>query len=73
MKRLCVDRIVGDIIVCECEDFSRTEINISDISFDIREGSIILTDGENNFLDEAEEEARRRKVIELQNKLKNKK
>lgn len=73
MKKLCVDRIIGDIVVCECDDFSRVEIKRTDIPFDIREGSIILSDGESYYPDETEEEERRRKVIELQNKLKNKK
>lgn len=73
MKKLCVDRIVGDIVVCECDDYSMIEIKRDDIPFDIHEGCVIITDGENYFPDETEEEERRRKIIELQNKLKSKK
>ncbi|MBR2315481.1 MAG: DUF3006 domain-containing protein [Clostridia bacterium] len=73
MEKLCVDRIIGDIVVCEKEDMSRVEIKISDIPFEVYEGSVISTDGKTYFPEESEEEERRRKVIELQNKLRNKK
>lgn len=73
MEKLCVDRIIGDIAVCEKDDLSRTEIKVSHIPFEIYEGSVILTDGKAYFPDKSEEEERRRRVIELQNKLKNKK
>lgn len=73
MEKLCVDRIVGDIAVCEKEDMSRVEIKISDIPFEIYEGSVISTDGVTWFPEADEEEERRRRVIELQNKLRNKK
>ena len=73
MEKLCVDRIVGNIVVCEKDDLSTVKIDLEKIPFEIHEGSVILTDGSSFFPDETEEEIRRRKVIELQNKLKNKK
>lgn len=72
MEILCVDRIINGIAVCEKEDFTVVEIKVSEIPFEIYEGSIIRTDGKNYFLDTDEEQKRRKKIIELQNKLKNK-
>lgn len=73
MRKLCVDRIIGDIVVCEEEDLTMTKVKRDCIPFDIYEGCILLTDGENYFQDKSEEEARRQRIIQLQNKLKNKK
>ena len=73
MEKLCVDRIVGDIAVCEKDDMSTVEIKISDIPFDVYEGSVFSTDGVNYYSEKSEEDERRRRVIELQNKLRNKK
>ena len=73
MEKLCIDRIVGGIAVCEKEDMSTVEIKVSDIPFEVYEGSVFSTDGETYFPEETEEAERRRRVIELQNKLRNKK
>lgn len=73
MRKLCVDRIIGDIVICEKEDLTMTEIKRECIPFDIYEGCILLTDGESYFQDKSEEVARRERIIQLQNKLKNKK
>lgn len=72
MKKLYVDRIVEGIAVCEDDDFNRTEIKISEIDFNVHEGSVLVV-GEDGklFSDESEEEKRRREITELQKKLMN--
>lgn len=70
MKKLIVDRIVGDIVVLEKEDRSHIEVSLSEIGLDIKEGSILLFDGSVYSADEDSESARRKKLFELQQKLK---
>jgi hypothetical protein len=71
MEKLIVDRIVGDIAVLEKEDRSHIEASLSEIGFDIKEGSVLLFDGEKYTADEDSEAARRKKLFEMQQKLKN--
>ena len=70
MKKLIVDRIVGDIVVLEKEDRSHIEVSLSEIGLDIKEGSVLLFDGSVYSADEDGEAARRKKLFELQQKLK---
>ena len=73
MKKLTVDRIEGNFAVCECEDLSHIDIPLSDLSFGVKEGNILIVDDDGNFsLDLSEEEKMRQKIIALQNKLKSK-
>ena len=70
MKKLIVDHIVGDIVVLEKEDRSHIEVSLSEIGLDIKEGSILLFDGSVYSTDENSEAARRKKLFEMQQKLK---
>ena len=70
MEKLIVDRIVGDIAVLEKEDRSHIEVPLSEISAGFKEGSVLLFDGSVYTADEASEEARRKKLFEMQQQLK---
>lgn len=72
MEKLIVDRIVGDIAVLEKEDRSHIEVPLSDIGTDIKEGSVLLFDGSEYTADKESEEARRKKLFEMQERLKRK-
>ena len=72
MEKLIVDRIVGDIAVLEKEDRSHIEVLLSEINLDIKEGSILLFDGSVYIADEDSEATRRKRIFEMQQKLKNK-
>lgn len=72
MEKFIVDRIVGTIAVLEKEDKSHIELSLEGISLDIKEGSVLLFDGEKYYLDTAEENERRSRIFSLQEKLKNK-
>ena len=69
MEKLIVDRIVGDIAVLEKEDRSHIEVSVSEIGFDIKEGSVLLFDGGVYTADEVSEAQRRKKIFEMQQKL----
>ncbi len=72
MEKLIVDRIVGDIAVLEKEDRSHVEVSLSEICFDIKEGSILLFDGVRYTADKVSEDDRRKKLFEMQERLKRK-
>ena len=72
MEKLTVDRIVGDIAVLEKEDKSHIEVSLSKIGLDIREGSVLLFDGDRYSADKAGEDERRRKLFFMQERLKKK-
>ena len=69
MEKLIVDRIVGDIAVLEKEDRSHIEVSVVDIGLDIKEGSVLLFDGGVYTADEVSEAQRRKKIFEMQQKL----
>ncbi len=71
MEKLIVDRIVGDIAVLEKEDRSHIKVSLSEIGFDIKEGTVLLFDGARYTADEDSEAARRKKIFEMQQRLKN--
>lgn len=70
MEKLTVDRIVGDIAVLEKEDKSHIEVSLSEIGLDIKEGSVLIFDGDRYSADKVSEEERRRKLFEMQERLK---
>ena len=72
MEKLIVDRIVGDIAVLEKEDRSHIEVSTDDIGVEIKEGSILLFDGAMYTADEESEAARRKRLFEMQERLKRK-
>ena len=70
MEKLIVDRIVGDIAVLEKEDRSHIEVSLSEIGLDIKEGSVLLFEGSEYTADKESEDVRRKKLFEMQQKLK---
>lgn len=70
MEKLIVDRIVGDIAALEKEDKSHIEVSVAEIGVEIKEGSILLFDGYKYSADVDSEAARRKKLFEMQQKLK---
>lgn len=70
MEKLIVDRIVGDIAVLEKEDKRHIEVSVAEIGVEIKEGSILLFDGYKYSADMDSEAARRKKLFEMQQKLK---
>ncbi len=73
-KMLVVQGIENDLIICEDDEMKIVNIPVSDISFEIYPGRIITLDCEGNYIpDEETEQLRRRKMISLVRRLKNKK
>lgn len=72
MEKLIVDRIVGNIAVLEKEDRSHIEVPADEIGVDIKEGSVLLFDGERYSADKNSEDERRKKIFEMQERLKRK-
>ena len=72
MEKLIVDRIVGDIAVLERDDKSHIEVPLSEIAPEIKEGSVLLFDGDRYTADKDSEAARRKKIFEMQERLKRK-
>lgn len=68
--KLIVDRIESGIAVCEKEDLSHIEILLKDLPFETKEGSVLLQNEDGSFsLDLTEEEARRKRMLEMQKNL----
>ncbi len=72
MEKLIVDRIENGFAVIEKEDLSHINIDISDFGFSVNEGDVLLFDGEKYIKDETEKDARKRKLLLMQKKLKEK-
>ncbi len=71
MSKFIVDRIVGDIAVLEKEDRSHIEVLLENIGFEIKEGSVLLFDGEKYTAYINEENERRSRIFAMQERLKN--
>ena len=72
MEKLIVDRIVDGIVVLEKDDKTHIEVPLSGIGIDIKEGSILLFDGSVYTADTVSEDERRKKLFEMQERLKRK-
>lgn len=69
MEILIVDRIENGIVVLEKEDLSHIEISISELDFEIKEGSVLGFYG-GRYTKELDEEAKRRqRILLLQRKV----
>lgn len=65
-----VSRIEGDIAVLEFPDGSFKEVSISILPVDVKPGNILKKTEENVFIyDFDEENSRRKRLLELQNKI----
>ena len=70
MKRLTVDRIEGSIAVCELDDGTMKDIDVSVLPKGIHEGSVLISDGNDSFtVDTTEENRRKGKLLKLQDSL----
>lgn len=72
MEKLIVDRIVGGILVLEKEDLSHIEVKSETVPFSVSEGDVLLFDGEKYIKDIDNETVRRKRILEMQEKLKKK-
>ena len=72
MEKLIVDRIVDNIAVLEKEDGSHIEVPVTEIGVEIKEGSVLLFDGIGYLADDKSETERRKKLFEMQERLKKK-
>ena len=69
MEKLIVDRTEEGIAVLEKEDGTYIRITLTDFDSEIREGDVLIFDGEKYILDKEEKEERRSKILALQKKL----
>lgn len=68
--RLFVDRIEGEYAVCQNENEEKIELLLSALPDNVKEGSVLTSDENGNFVsDFDEEEKRRRLLFEMQNSI----
>ncbi len=67
--QLIVDRIEGDIAVCENEDMTFTQIKISELPSGTKQGSFLVYQNGVYVLDEKAEQAARERILAKQAKL----
>ena len=72
MERLTVDRTEEGIAVLEKEDMSHISLPLSAFDFAVKEGDILLFDGEKYIKDQETADKRRQKLLLMQKKLKEK-
>lgn len=70
MKKLTVDRVEENIAVCTDENETLTQIFVSDLPFEVREGTIIFFNDDGAIEhDTNSEENRRKELFDLQESL----
>ena len=67
--RIIVDRIEGDIAVCELESGEMRDIALTDLPVGVHDGSILLFENNTYTLDKETEAQRREKLFALQNSI----
>ncbi len=68
--KLYVDRLEGELVVCETETGERLTLALDDLPDGVREGSVLEQDESGSFLLDAEaEEKRRRELFDRQEDL----
>ena len=72
MEKLIIDRIEDGVAVIEKEDFTRISVDVSEFDFSVSEGDVLLFDGDKYIKDEAEKINRKRNLLLMQEKLKEK-
>lgn len=72
MERLIAERIEGETVLLEKEDLSHFSVPLSLFDFSVKEGDVLLFDGEVYVRADAEKDERRRKLLLMQKKLKEK-
>lgn len=63
MRKFIVDRIEGNIVVCEDDNLNIIEVRIDSILGDVKEGDVITADSD-RYMVNKEETAKRKKQIE---------
>lgn len=63
MRKFIVDRIEGNIVVCEDDNLNIIEMRIDSILGDVKEGDVITADRD-RYMVNKEETAKRKKQIE---------
>ena len=71
MEKLIVDRVTDGFVVLEKEDRTNIQVSVEEIGFQVKEGNVLNFDGEKYSSDISEEVARRKRIFEMQQKLKN--
>lgn len=70
MTHISVDRIIGDVAVCEREDMSTFEVPISSLPDGTKEGSVLTINEDGSyFLDLDEQQKRKQRILNLQSML----
>ena len=69
IMRYIIDRIEGDIAVCEDEKRNMSEIKLSDLPNGVKEGSVINYENGEYTVDKRAESARRERIQNLENEL----
>ena len=70
MKKLTVDRIEENFAVCLDENEIITNLNVADLPFEVREGTVIIVNYDGSFEHDSEsEEKRREELFALQESL----
>lgn len=72
MEKIIIDRIEERFAVAEKEDLSHIRLPLSDFDFTVSEGDILLFDGEKYIKSDAEKDEKKRKLLLMQEKLKEK-
>ncbi len=72
MERLIVDRIEEGFVILEKEDLSHISLSLLSFDFSVKEGDVLLFDGEKYAKDDKERDKRRQKLLSIQEKLKEK-
>ena len=67
-----VDRIVGDMVVLEDEEGNLQNVSLFDLPMDIKPGSVLRFSGTDYVADAEETQARKKRILALQERLKNK-
>ena len=67
--KLIVDRIEEGTAVLEKEDLSRIEIPVSELPEGVKEGTVLLYDGNSYVTDSDEEALRKQRILEKQRML----
>jgi hypothetical protein len=68
METVTIDRIEGDIAVCEKEDLSTVDIPLARLPKGVKPGNVLVFHDDGSFsIDEEEESRRRKRLFELYN------
>lgn len=72
MERLIVEKTENDVVVLEKDDLSQITLPSCSFDFTVKEGDILLYDGERYQKDERAKEEKKQRLLEIQRRLKEK-